>query len=265
MSVSESENPAVAVPPHDPGPGWTLVWSDEFDRDVLDDECWNRQVEPAGRFNDEWQRYTDRTVNAFIENGQLVLRALHESDNHGPDQYTSARLNTAGKRAWRYGRVAARIRLPEGPGLWPAFWMLGRDIDENGGDTPWPRCGEIDILELYGSRHDGTVEANLHYEGADGRHRCMGAKAYRLTEGSFSEGFHVFELLWDETSMTWMVDGQAYAHASLAEPERAAFRKPFFLLLNVAVGGRLSGRPDARTRFPQEMRVDWIRIYQKST
>lgn len=108
---------------------------------------WNRQVEPAGRFNEEWQ-YTKSPQNSYVDDGYLVLKAIHESNHHGMNQYTSARLNTANKYAWKYGKVVARIQLPYGQGAWPAFWMLGANIDEHGGETPWPQSAEIDILEL---------------------------------------------------------------------------------------------------------------------
>ena len=115
---------------------WQLVWADEFEGEQLNAGNWNRQVEDAGRFNQEWQRYTDSPQNSYIENGHLVLKAIHESDVHGMDQYTSARLHTANKRVLKYGKIVARMKLPHGEGIWPAFWMLGSNIDENGGDTP---------------------------------------------------------------------------------------------------------------------------------
>jgi beta-glucanase (GH16 family) len=161
---------------YDPGMDWELAWSDEFMSETIDKTIWNFQVVEAGRFNDEWQRYTDSNENAYIENNCLVIKAIHESDVHGMDQYTSARLNTAQKRAFKYGKIAARIKLPQGEGIWPAFWMLGANIDENGGDTPWPQSGEIDILELYGSKDDGAIEANAHYSDAFGRTRHDGSR-----------------------------------------------------------------------------------------
>ena len=150
--------------------GWQLVWADEFEGDRLNPDNWNRQVEPAGRFNEEWQHYTASEKNAYVEEGCLVIKAIHESDEHGMDQYSSARINSAQKQTFKYGKIAARIKLPYGAGMWPAFWMLGANCSENGGDTPWPFCGEIDILELYGSKDDGVVEANIHYANREGQH-----------------------------------------------------------------------------------------------
>lgn len=248
---------------YDPGSDYQLVWADEFDGSELDTTNWNRQVEPAGRFNEEWQRYTESPENAYIENNQLVLKANHESDTHGIDQYTSGRLNTAGKQSWQYGKIVTRMKLPYGEGLWPAFWLLGDNIDENGGDTPWPFCGEIDILELYGSKDDGVIEANIHYADSAGEHGMLDPIQYKLEEGRFADDFHVFELEWDEQQMRWLVDGNEYASVDITGDEFKEFHNKYFLLLNVAVGGTWAGRPDASTSFPQYMYVDWVRVYQK--
>ena len=253
------------VDSYEPGPEWTLAWSDEFDGDTLDPQKWRRQVAEAGRFNEEWQRYTDSTDNSYIDDGCLVIKALHESDRHGLDQYTSARLVTIPEDGWRYGRIAARIQLPHGMGIWPAFWMLGSNIDEHGGDTPWPQSGEIDILELYGSKDDGAVEANIHYADESGRHAQMGAVTTRLPEGRFADNFHVFELEWDANSLQWFVDGKRFAATSISGNEFAEFHEKFFILLDIAVGGTWPGRPDKSTHFPQYMYVDWVRVYKPTS
>ena len=245
------------------GPEWKLVWADEFDGSEVNPDNWNYQVEPAGRFNDEWQRYTNSTNNAYVEKGNLVIKAIHESKKHGMDQYTSARLNTANKQAWKYGRVAARIQMPHGEGMWPAFWLLGNNIDENGGDTPWPATGEIDVMEFYGSKDDGAIEVNMHYEGGDGKHAQMGAKKFKLNKGDFADNYHVFEMEWNESEMIWYVDGEEIARKDISKPVYSEFHQPFFILLNIAVGGKYSGRPDDTTTFPQYMYVDWVRVYQK--
>jgi beta-glucanase (GH16 family) len=242
--------------------GWNLVWSDEFSTGFVDPKNWNRQVEPAGRFNKEWQRYTDSVDNAYIDQGCLVIKAIHTSDRHGMDQYTSARLNTAGKHAWKHGKVVARMQLPYGAGTWPAFWMLGANIDENGGDTPWPQSGEIDIMEFYGSKDNAVVEANIHYAGADDRHRQMGAEKFRLQEGRFADAFHVFAMEWDEEKIIWSVDGQEYARHSLSDPVYSELHQPLFILFNLAIGNS-SHRPDDSTQFPQYFYIDWVRVYQK--
>tara|TARA_R110000787_G_scaffold32138_19_gene85016 strand:+ start:13552 stop:14313 length:762 start_codon:yes stop_codon:yes gene_type:complete len=242
---------------------WELFWSDEFDGDTLDSKFWNRQVEEAGRFNEEWQRYTDSIENAYIENSCLVIKAIHEKFKHGKNNYTSARLNTAQKLEFSYGKISSKIKLPHGNGIWPAFWMLGANIDENGGDTPWPFTGEIDILELFGSTSNSKVEANLHYADKKGNHNQMGMKSYHLSEGKFADTFHVFELEWNDKEFIWSVDGSVYAKQKITDSLYKPFHKDFFLLLNIAVGGEFTGCPDATTIFPQKMFVDWIRIYKK--
>ena len=248
---------------YDPGKKWKLAWSDEFDGDTLNEANWNRAVVPAGQFNEEWQAYTKSEDNALVEDGCLVIRALHNSTEHGHDQYTSARLNTAGKQSWTYGKVAARIQLPYGEGIWPAFWMLGANCSETGGDTPWPMCGEIDIMEFYGSKSDAVVEANLHSADARGDHQQIGAVPFELSSGKFADQFHVFEIEWDENRILWKVDGKKYASTSISSKDDSEFHKPFYILLNLAVGGTWAGRPDATTRFPQSMYVDWVRVYQR--
>lgn len=242
---------------------WQLIWEDNFDGKKLNKKYWNRQVEPAGRFNDEWQRYTKDKKNAYLKDGVLVLEAIHESDRHGMDQYTSARLNTANKVKFTYGKIVASIKLPKGKGIWPAFWMLGNNIDENGGDTRWPQCGEIDILELWGSRDDAVVEANIHYANLSGKHEMMGAKSYHLKEGIFADDFHEFELEWSAKELIWRVDGETYAKKDISSYKFDAFRKDFFLLLNIAVGGQYAARPDETSPLPQKMYVDYIKVYQK--
>ena len=248
---------------YDPGQEWELVWADEFDKDSVNNDNWNYQVVDAGRFNDEWQRYTSSVENAYIENGQLIIKAIHMSDKHGMNQYTSARLHTANKQSWKYGKIVARIKLPQGEGIWPAFWMLGANIDENGGDTPWPQSGEIDILEFYGSKDNAVVEGNIHYADSSDSHTMMGAVPYKLKQGIFADSFHVFELEWNENSIEWFVDGNRYASVSITADELSEFHKEFFILLNLAVGGTHAGRPDDTTKFPQKMYVDWVRVYQK--
>ena len=241
---------------------WKLVWADEFDKGEVDKNNWNFQVEKAGRFNEEWQRYTNSSENAYIEDNVLVIEAKHTSDKHGMNQYTSARLNTANKQAWKYGKISARIKLPEGEGLWPAFWMLGNNINENGGDTPWPQCGEIDILELYGSKDDASIEVNAHFADENDSHSFMGAETFTLDNGKFSDDFHVFDLQWTAEQLIWFVDGQEIASMSIDKPHLSEFHKEFFILLNIAVGGSFAGRPDESTNFPQKMYVDWVRVYQ---
>lgn len=260
----ETRTATVEDDTYQPGPGWGLVWADEFEAGAIDEDSWNFQVLEAGRFNDEWQRYTSSSDNAYVEDDYLVIKAVHESDDHGLDQYSSARLNTANKRVFKYGKIAARIKLPYGRGIWPAFWMLGANIDENGGDTPWPQSGEIDILELYGSKNEAVIEANIHYADASGSHASMGAIAFELEQGRFADAFHVFELEWDAERIAWSVDQQEFASIPISSDELSEFHQEFFILLNIAVGGAHAGRPDATTNFPQYMYIDWVRVYQRT-
>jgi len=249
---------------YEPDSVWSLVWSDEFEKSYIDENNWNLQVVEAGRFNDEWQRYTNSSDNAYIEDSCLVIKAIHHSDVHKMNQYSSARLNTANKQAWKYGKISARIKLPEGEGIWPAFWMLGANIDENGGDTPWPQTGEIDILELYGSKDDGVVEVNAHYADAGGSHTMMGAVDFKLEQGKFADAFHIFELEWDEDKIEWFVDRKLVASMPISSDELSEFHKDFFILLNIAVGGSHAGRPDTTSKFPQFMYIDWVRVYKNT-
>ena len=265
----EKNNPSIEAPDpmasYSPGDNWSLQWSDEFEGDTINRNNWSYQVEPPGRFNDEWQSYTNSSDNAYVENSCLVIKATHISENHGLGQYTSARIHSAQKQTFRYGKIAARIKLPYGEGIWPAFWMLGANIDENGGDTSWPQCGEIDILELYGSKDDGVIESNIHYANENEEHESMGAVSYHLERGRFADNFHIFELEWDNKKFIWSVDGQEFASKSIEEEKYSEFHNDFFLLLNIAVGGEWAGRPDKSTVFPQMMYIDWIRVYKKST
>ena len=246
-----------------PGKDWKLAWSEEFEADSIDKKNWNFQVVEAGHFNDEWQRYTNSSKNAYIEDGSLIIKAIHESDDHGMDQYTSARLHTANKRTFKYGKIVARVKLPFSEGIWPAFWMLGTNINENGGDTPWPQSGEIDIFELYGSKNDSVVEANIHYADESGSHANMESVSFKLEEGKFADAFHIFELEWDAKRVAWLVDGVEFVSMPITADEMSEFHKEFFILLNVAVGGEWAGRPDASSVFPQYMYVDWVRVYKK--
>ena len=248
---------------YNPGPLWNLVWADEFNAPNINPNNWTFQVEEAGRFNEEWQRYTNSSNNAYINKNCLVIKAIHESTTHGADQYTAARLHTANKFTWQYGKIAARIKLPYGKGIWPAFWMLGANINENGGDTPWPEAGEIDILELYGSKDNAVVEVNAHYANAEGRHANRGAVPYTLPEGKFADAFHTFELEWNAQQLIWRVDHNTVATMDISPAALSEFQKEFFILFNLAVGGTYAGRPDNTTVFPQFMYVDWVRVYQQ--
>jgi uncharacterized protein (TIGR03437 family) len=236
---------------------WKLVWSDEFSGPANtppDSSKWVYDLGAGGWGNNELQAYTNSTDNAYLDgNGNLVIRALRS-----PTGYTSARLKTLGKLAVKYGRIEARIKVPFGQGIWPAFWMLGNDFPT----ASWPASGEIDIMENIG-REPATVHATIHGPGYSGGSGLSGA--YTLPGGQrFADAFHTFAVTWTADSIEFFVDSISYhkvSPASLAAGREWVFRKPFFLLLNVAVGGIWPGNPDATTTFPQSMTVDYVRVY----
>ena len=236
---------------------WKLVWSDEFsqpDGSAPDAAKWGNDVGGNGWGNNELECYT--TNNARIEGGQLVIEARQE--NSGGRKYTSARLLTQGKWAWTYGRIEARIKLPRGPGIWPAFWMLGANI----GAAGWPACGEIDIMENIG-REPGTMHGTVHGPGYSGGSGIGGP--FTLPAGTaFADAFHVYAIEWETNRIRWFVDDHPYftvTPASLPTNARWVFDRPHFLLLNLAVGGGWPGPPEGTTVFPQRMLVDYVRVY----
>jgi beta-glucanase (GH16 family) len=243
-----------------------LVWSDEFDgpaKSSPDSTKWSFNTGGGGWGNNELEYYTSRIQNAVMDGeGRLVISALNEKYT-GPDNvtrnYTSARLVTKGKFTQRFGRVEARIKLPFGQGIWPAFWMLGSDIDTAG----WPNCGEIDIMEAIG-REPSTNHGSLHGPGYSGGSSISGT--YTLPGGQrFSDAFHVFAIEWDSNAIRFYVDGNLYqtrTPASVPTGARWVFDHPYFILFNVAVGGDWPGSPDATTTWPQSMLVDYVRVYR---
>jgi len=241
---------------------WQLVWSEEFETDTLDMAKWEYQTGTGSLYglpgwgNNELQSYTDREENIYIEDGKLHIRALNES--YGTRNYTSARIRTKGKADFLYGKFEIRAKLPEGQGLWPAIWMLPTENVYGG----WPQSGEIDIMELVGHEPD-VVHGTIHYGPPSPDNRSSG-HYYTLDEGKFSDDFHVFTIVWTPTRITWYMDDNFYAFVTPnnVSPYVWPFDEKFHLLLNVAVGGTWPGSPDGTTEFPQEMVVDWIRVYQ---
>jgi beta-glucanase (GH16 family) len=247
---------------------WKLTWSDEFngpDGSAVDSTKWSFDVGGKGWGNNELETYTSRTANAHLENGSLVIKAIKETftgaDNITRD-YTSARLLTKHKFSQAYGRFEARIKVPFGQGIWPAFWLLGNNIDT----AHWPNCGEIDIMENIG-REPSVIHGTFHGPGYSGG-KGIGA-AYTLTGGrKFSGDFHTFTLEWETNVMRFYVDGNLYQTRTPADlPQGASwvFDHPFFIILNVAVGGDWPGNPDATTVFPQQMLVDYVRVYKRAS
>ncbi|GAB4366159.1 MAG: hypothetical protein Kow0042_05820 [Calditrichia bacterium] len=242
-------------------PGWELVWSDEFNGTAIDKSNWNHETGGHGWGNNELEYYTDRPANSYIQEGNLVIEAKKE--NFGGREYTSARMTTKGKRFFKYGRVEARIKLPFGQGIWPAFWMLGESISSVG----WPKCGEIDIMEMIGGgeNRDDTVHGTAHwYESESAGHQFMGGHRELPDPQIFAGDFHVFAIEWDQTAIKWFLDGQNYYSFDITPPSRSEFHDNFFIILNVAVGGNWPGSPDATTVFPQKMFIDYVRVYRKA-
>jgi beta-glucanase (GH16 family) len=240
---------------------WKIVWSDEFnqaDGTAPDSSKWGYETGGSGWGNNELEYYTPGTNNTRIEDGKLVIEARRES--FGGKDYTSARLLTKGKWSWTYGRVEARIKIPRGQGTWPAFWLLGTNIDS----IKWPTCGEIDIMENIG-REPGTVHGTVHGPGYSGGSGIGGPFALPVG-AAFADDFHVFAIECETNSIRWFVDGHPYFNvtpANLPAGSRWVFNEPKFLLLNLAVGGAWPGYPDGKTTFPQHMVVDYVRFYKK--
>ena len=242
-------------------PAWKLAWSDEFDgpaNAAPDASKWGYDLGHGGDGwgNHELETYTKSIDNAHLDgHGHLLIRALRTESG----EFTSARLKTLGKYTPTYGKIEARIKLPFGQGIWPAFWALGADIDK----VSWPACGEIDIMENIG-KEPGIQHGSLHGPGFSDGKSITGA--YTLPDGKkLSDDFHTYGIVKSENLIEFVFDGRSYLKvtpASLPEGAHWLFDKPFFLLLNLAVGGDWPGSPDSSTIFPQEMVVDYVRVYE---
>jgi beta-glucanase (GH16 family) len=262
LSKSQAATSEATMEAHD----WKLVWSDEFngpDGSSVDRSKWVVETGGKGWGNQELEYYTDRPANLFLKNGNLVIHGVAEKYT-GPDgvtrNYTSGRLKTLGKFSQTYGRFEARIKVPSGQGMWPAFWMLGDDIDKVG----WPACGEIDIMENIG-KEPSIVHGSIHGPGYTGD---VGIEApNKLADGQrFADDFHVFAVEWDQKSIAFYVDKTMYVKRTRADLKpgwKWVFDKPFFVILNLAIGGDWPGSPDASTKFPADMLVDYVRVYQQ--
>lgn len=239
--------------------GGQLIWSDEFEGATgspPDPLKWRFDV-GTDWGNAQLEYDTARPENASQDGiGRLAITARQES--YLGRAYTSARINTRGLFSQRYGRFEARIRLPIGQGIWPAFWLLGSDLTTVG----WPQCGEIDIMEYRGQEPD-RVHGSLHGPGYSGGGAL--SSPFQLSGATFAQDFHIFSVEWSPSRITWRVDGTAYKTVTPADlPSGASwvFDHPFDIILNVAVGGNYVGAPDATTTFPQTMLIDWVRVYE---
>jgi beta-glucanase (GH16 family) len=246
-----------------PTPDWVLTWHDEFEGEAgtpPNPENWVYDVGGEGWGNNQLEFDTDRPENVSLDGaGHLAIVARKELFQGR--EYTGARIKTKDLFEQRYGRIEARIKLPIGRGIWPAFWMLGNDIDDN----EWPGCGEIDIME-YRGQEPRIVHGTIHGPGYSAGEAIT--SSYRLPDDeTFADDFHVFAVDWDPSRFTFWVDDQVY-HVINADEVTArgpwVFEHPHFLLLNVAVGGGFVGAPDASTEFPQTMLVDWVRVYSRA-
>lgn len=247
---------------------WKLTWSDEFDGasgSRPDPTKWKFEVGGNGWGNHELEYYTDRAENARVEQGKLIIEARRE-DYTGQDgvgrQYTSARLTTRGSFAQAYGRFAARIKIPRGQGVWPAFWLLGNDS----GKVHWPDCGEIDVMENIG-REPASVHGSMHGPGYSGK--LSFTSTYKLPGGpKFADDFHEFSVEWEPNVVRFYADEYLYATfvpAQLPPGEKWVFDHPFYIILNLAIGGDWPGPPGETTELPQQMLVDYVRVYSQAS
>ena len=252
--------------------GWKLVWSDEFNGPAgspPDPKNWNYDLGGGGWGNNEVETYTNSPNNVFQDGqGNLVIRAIRDASGN----YTSARLQTGSPTAsthtadgnWQYGRIEARIKLPFGKGVWPAFWMLGENI----GTVNWPACGEVDIMENFGTFSNNISTNNGTAHGPGYSNNGLGSHVTLPFGEKVSDDYHVYAVEWSQDSVQWFVDNVGYyklTPASLGNGQQWVFNQPFFLLLNLAIGGPKTflGTPDPNAPFPpQDMLVDYVRVYQ---
>ncbi|MDG1724668.1 MAG: glycoside hydrolase family 16 protein [Bacteroidia bacterium] len=237
--------------------GYNLVWSDEFDGNKLNENDWNFEIGTGsnGWGNNESQYYLKE--NTKVKDGFLTITARQQIYN--TNNYTSSRITTQNKQSFKYGRIDIRAALPKGQGLWPALWLLGDNITS----VSWPACGEIDIMELVGGtkpgKSDRIIHGTLHWQN-NGNHAEYG-NGHTLQSGDFSEEFHVFTIIWDDKYIKWYRDDILFSTVDISS--LSAFHEKFFAIFNVAVGGNWPGSPDATTKFPQKLHVDYIRVFQE--
>lgn len=233
-----------------------LVLEDHFDGDKLNADLWSYNIGTGvnGWGNNELQYYTDRAENIKVEDGMLKITALKET--YEGSAYTSAKIVSKAKFEQQYGRFEARIKLPWGQGLWPAFWLLGSNIDE----VSWPNCGEIDIME-YRGQEPTFVHGSVHGPGYSGANAV--SKSYELSNDRFDTDFHVFGIEWDKDYINFYVDDALYKQITPDELTGDwVFDQAFYMLINLAVGGNFLGPPNENTVFPQTMYVDYVRVYK---
>lgn len=245
--------------------GYELVWHDEFNGTSLNKQIWSYDPHEPGWTNNELQEYTTSRKNVFVKGGNLHLKAIKEERNHVP-YYTSGKVKTQNKEDFLYGRVVVRAKVPEGQGLWPAIWMMPTEESLYG---QWPKCGEIDIMEVLGN-DTKTAYGTLHY----GEPHASQQGIVTLEDGSFSEEFHEFSIDWEPGMIRYYIDGVHYltvndwftaVEGEDDKPYPAPFDQTFFVQLNLAVGGDWPGYPDETTDFDNaEFLIDYVRVYQRT-
>jgi len=235
-------------------PGMKLVWHDEFDGAAIDKANWTYDLGAGGWGNGEAQFYTNRPENARVEKGLLIIEARQEK--YEGSYYTSARLKTQRLREFQYGRIEARLKVPAGAGLWPAFWMLGADF--NGSN--WPDCGEIDIMEYVGREPD-LIMGTAHGPGYSG---ALGLGKWNRQKYNIADDFHTYAIEWQADQIKWFYDGAEYFTLTRADvgDRQWVFDHPFFIILNLAIGGTLGGVIGLDTVFPAQLQVDYVRVFQ---
>ncbi len=244
--------------------GYTLDWSDEFEGAELNRDDWNVELHEPGWVNAELQAYVDSEENIYVEDGKLVLNPVQTKNEDGSYSYTSGRVNTQNKKTYTYGMFEVKAKVPEGTGYLPAFWLMANDENVYG---QWPRCGEIDIMEVHGSNTNKTY-GTIHY----GNPHKESQGTYSLEKGSFSEQYHTYTCEWEPGKITWYVDGYKFHEenewysateggGTLSYP--APFDQPFYIILNLAVGGSWVGYPDDETFEANPYMIDYVKVYQK--
>ncbi len=254
LTVLQVDNKGYTTP--STYPGMTLKWGDEFSGRDVNTNDWTFEIgNNNGWGNNELQYYTSRKENVFVSNGNLVIEARQES--YGNKNYTSTRMITKGKQEFTFGRIDIRAKIPKGRGIWPALWMLGKNIDV----ASWPACGEIDIMENVG-HEQSKVYGTLHWGNSFATHASK-SQSYTLSSGLLSDEFHVYSCVWQQDLVKILIDDVQYFQLTKAEvSQNYPFNSDFFLIFNVAVGGNWPGNPDATTVFPQRMVVDYVRVFQ---
>ena len=265
--TSSGEDAAVEATQAPELEGYKLLWHDEFDGTELNEENWNMEPHQPGWTNQELQEYTTSKDNIYVSKGNLVLKALKQESN-GRKKYTSGKVNSKNKQPFLYGKVVARAKVPVGQGLWPAIWMMPQDESYYG---QWPKCGEIDIMEVLGSATD-TAYGTLHYGEPHGEQQATVV----LKDGNtFASDFHEYSIEWEPGEIRWYIDDELYltvndwftaVEGEAEKPYPAPFDQPFFVQMNLAVGGTWPGSPDTSTDFENaEFRIDYVRVYQKDS